>query len=62
MAAGGSLCWQSDYSICKRNVGGRAAWLSVVPLALCACSERASEWGMAMHVRSWTSDTTCSKG
>ena len=36
--------------------------MSVIPRVLCVCSERASEWGMALHVRSWTSDTTCSKG
>ena len=43
-------------------VGGWEGWLSVVPLVLWVCSERASEWGMALHVCSWTSDTTCSKG
>ena len=34
VAAGGSPvpCWQSDYSICKRAVGGGwEGWLSVVP-------------------------------
>ena len=40
-------------------MGGWEGWLSVVPLVLCVCSERASEWGMAMRVHSWTSDTTC---
>ena len=41
------------------GVGGWEGWLSVVPLVLCVCIERASEWGMAMRVRSWTLDTTC---
>ena len=63
VAAGGSPAGKSDYSIRKRAVGG--GWegcVSVVPLVLCVCSERASEWGMALNVCSWTSDITCSKG
>ena len=60
----GSPAGKSDYSIRKRAVGG--GWMgglvSVVPLVLLVCSERASEWGMVLHVCSWTSDTTCSKG
>ena len=57
----GSPAGKSDYSIRKRAVGG--GWIvSVVPLVLLVCRERASEWGMALHVCSWTLDTTCSKG
>ena len=60
VAAGGSPAGSLSTPY-VRGVGGWEGWLSVVPLVLCVCSERASEWGIALHVRSWTSDTTCSR-
>ena len=34
-------CWQSDYVRGLLGVGRWEGWVSVVPLVLCACSEKA---------------------
>ena len=56
--SGGFICICSEEMVvvlCGSRIGGHCGWWwvgertadSVVPLVLCACSERANDWGMA---------------
>ena len=66
MAAGGSPAGGliTPYVRGLLGVGGWEGWLSVDPLVYCvfAVRELVQVWGMALHVRSCSLDTTCSKG